>query len=85
MADRRTDPRNVVSPTNKGAKTSRAPPGLVTRARRDRAVEAQSPSEVKNPDNKHRENSQGSLQIGECWVSVLGIFRSSIRYCLFWL
>jgi hypothetical protein len=35
---------------------------LVTQARRDRAVEAQAPSEVKNPDKKHRENSQRSLQ-----------------------
>jgi hypothetical protein len=33
---------------------------LVTR--RDRAVEAQAPSEVKNPDKKHREISQRSLQ-----------------------
>jgi hypothetical protein len=30
---------------------------LVTWARRDRAVEAQAPSEVKNPDKKHRESS----------------------------
>ena len=35
---------------------------LVTQARIDRAVEAQAPSEVKNPDKKHRENSQSSLQ-----------------------
>jgi hypothetical protein len=35
---------------------------LITLARRDRAVGARAPSEVTNPDKKHREKPQRSLQ-----------------------
>jgi hypothetical protein len=57
-----------------------SPVCLVTQARIDRAVEAQAPSEVKSPDKKHRENSQGAcllyaypvVSLGE--IMILGLY-----------